>query len=176
MGDPARALDDQLALIRRQLVRSVARICPAQLGSEQDDIVQVALIRLSERLSRAPEAECTPGFVWKVAYSVTVDEIRRRRRRSEVDLADIPEEGGVPFDARPGPDQQVEARRQREGLRVCLRALRVERRRAVTLHLLGHTVPETGRLMSWNPKRAANLVYRGLADLRACLTNKGLAP
>ena len=50
------------------------------------------------------------------------------------------------------------------------------RRLAVTLHLQGHTVPEAGSLLGWNAKRAENLVYRGLADLRDCLAGKGVRP
>jgi RNA polymerase sigma-70 factor (ECF subfamily) len=36
-------------------------------------------------------------------------------------------------------------------------------------------VPELGRLLGWNAKKAENLVYRGLADLRGCLTEKGVS-
>jgi RNA polymerase sigma-70 factor (ECF subfamily) len=46
----------------------------------------------------------------------------------------------------------------------------------VTLYLQGHTVPETARVLDWPAKRADNLVYRGLADLRQCLLAKGLRP
>ena len=49
-----------------------------------------------------------------------------------------------------------------------------ERRLAVTLHLQGHSVPEAARLLDWAVKRTENLVYRGLADLRECLTAKGI--
>ena len=31
-------------------------------------------------------------------------------------------------------------------------------------------------MLGWNAKRADNLVYRGLADLRRCLTAKGIEP
>ena len=51
-----------------------------------------------------------------------------------------------------------------------------ERRLAVTLHLQGHTVPETARILDWAAKQTENLVYRGLADLRECLMAKGLRP
>lgn len=47
---------------------------------------------------------------------------------------------------------------------------------AVTLHLQGHSVPEVGALLAWTVKKAENLVYRGLADLRSCLSSKGLQP
>jgi RNA polymerase sigma-70 factor (ECF subfamily) len=37
-------------------------------------------------------------------------------------------------------------------------------------------VAEAARILDWSPKRTENLVYRGLADLRGCLTSKGLKP
>jgi RNA polymerase sigma-70 factor (ECF subfamily) len=48
------------------------------------------------------------------------------------------------------------------------------RRHAVTLSLQGHSVPEIGRLLGWTGKKAENLVYRGMADLRECLEGKGI--
>jgi RNA polymerase sigma-70 factor (ECF subfamily) len=44
----------------------------------------------------------------------------------------------------------------------------------VTLHLQGHSVPQVAGFFAWNTKRAENLVYRGLSDLRQCLESKGL--
>jgi RNA polymerase sigma-70 factor (ECF subfamily) len=51
-----------------------------------------------------------------------------------------------------------------------------ERRLAVTLYLQGHTVAEAASILEWPFKRTENLIYRGLADLRACLRCKGLRP
>ena len=50
------------------------------------------------------------------------------------------------------------------------------RRRAVTLHLLGHTVGEIASYLECNAKKAENLVYRGIKQLRDCLTAKGVHP
>ena len=38
----------------------------------------------------------------------------------------------------------------------------------------GHSVPEIGQLLGWTAKKAENLVYRGMADLRGCLGKKGI--
>jgi CHAT domain-containing protein len=51
-----------------------------------------------------------------------------------------------------------------------------DRRRAVMLYLLGHTVPQAGELLGFGAKKAENLVYRGLADIRSCLEGKGVTP
>jgi RNA polymerase sigma-70 factor (ECF subfamily) len=48
------------------------------------------------------------------------------------------------------------------------------RRIATTLHLQGHRIREVGDLMGWTEKKAENLIYRGLADLRNCLKSQGI--
>ncbi|MGH9336361.1 MAG: hypothetical protein ACRD21_21705 [Vicinamibacteria bacterium] len=62
------------------------------------------------------------------------------------------------------------------GIRSCLETLLAERRQAVALHLMGHSVKDASRILAWPFKRTENLVYRGLADLRKCLESKGLSP
>jgi RNA polymerase sigma-70 factor (ECF subfamily) len=46
----------------------------------------------------------------------------------------------------------------------------------VALYLNGCTVPEAASHLRWHLKRTEALVYRGLAELRHCLTGKGLTP
>ena len=58
----------------------------------------------------------------------------------------------------------------------CLALLSVNRRRAVTLYLQGHSVPEAATLLDISPKNAENLVYRGLAELRCHLKARGVEP
>jgi RNA polymerase sigma-70 factor (ECF subfamily) len=62
------------------------------------------------------------------------------------------------------------------GIQTCLAHMKRERRLAVTLYLQGHTVLEAARILEWPVKRTENFVYRGLADLRACLAAKGMRP
>jgi RNA polymerase sigma-70 factor (ECF subfamily) len=75
-----------------------------------------------------------------------------------------------------GPERQAESRQVGAAIRACLGRLMPDRRRAVTLHLQGHSIPDCGRLLGWDAKRAENLAYRGMQDLRACLGQKGIRP
>lgn len=74
------------------------------------------------------------------------------------------------------PEQDAAAREIAHGIQDCLMHLLVPRRWAVALYLYGCTVPEVARRLGWTPKKAENLVFRGMNDLRACLTAKGLKP
>lgn len=174
---PRRELSDALYReLRSALSRAVAQSCPSWLMAESDDLVQVALLRVVDVLRRREEEAALSSFYLKrAAYSAVVDEIRRRRRRREVPIED--ELGAVELPTRaPGPEDHAESRELGEAIRGCLGGLISSRRQAVVLRLQGHSVVDVGRLLGWDAKKAENLIYRGMADLRLCLEDKGHAP
>ncbi|HTQ79906.1 MAG TPA: RNA polymerase sigma factor [Thermoanaerobaculia bacterium] len=165
---------EDLARIRAELVRAVARVCPGWLQDRSEDLVQVALLRVVDVMRRSPEGrELSAGYLRKAAYSAMVDEIRRLRRRQEVPLNE--EQADIhPQAPQPDPEQRSAGGEIGRAIRDCLGRMVRPRKLAVTLHLQGYGVPEAARLLGWSPKKAENLVYRGLADLRECLTAKGI--
>lgn len=163
--------------LRQDVTRAVGRLCPRWLANERDDLVQTAVVRVMRAVDAEPAGEgnalVASSYIYKAAYSVLVDEIRRVRRRSETDLA----EGGAVEPVAPAtadPERRAASREIGAGVVDCLTRLVKDRRLAVTLYLQGHTVPESARVLGWGAKRTENLVYRGLADLRECLRSKGL--
>lgn len=150
-------------------------MCPAWLADRRDDIIQSALIRVTNISSREGNAPLAASYLWKAAYSATVDEIRRVRRLRETGLDDDGAAGALAAD-NAGPERRARSREAGAAIRTCLAGLLPDRRRAVTLHLQGHTIPECGRLLGWEAKRAENMAYRGMQDLRACLEQKGITP
>lgn len=166
--------EEQIEEIRRRLSRAVIRVCPRWLAAHTEDIVQNAMLRVVNAARNRGEGppDLSALYVEKTAYSALVDEIRRQRRRLEDPAGGIPDVAGDPGGA--DPESAVAAREVAEALRGCLTLLGTPRRLAVTLHLQGHTVPEVASILKWRAKRAENLVYRGLADLRRCLSMKGL--
>jgi len=175
--NPEPSLD--YAQLHRDLVRAVDRVCPRWMADKADDLVQVAMMRVME-IQRKKEgtAELNAFYLRKAAYSAMIDEIRRLRRRQEVSLeGGSDEEEAVSYDpAAPDadPERASVGRQVGRAIRDCLRLMVPPRRHAVTLNLQGHSVPEVGRLMGWTAKKAENLVYRGMADLRDCLGTKGI--
>ncbi len=168
------------AQLHRDLVRAVDRVCPRWMADRADDLVQVALMRVME-IQRKKEgtAELSSFYLKKVAYSAMIDEIRRLRRRQEVSLEGGSEEEEAapvydPAAPTPDPERASAGRQVGRAIRDCLGRMVAARRHAVTLNLQGHSVPEIGRLLGWTAKKAENLVYRGMSDLRACLGQKGI--
>jgi RNA polymerase sigma-70 factor (ECF subfamily) len=153
------------------------RVCPGWLADRREDLVQIATMRVLEaRRSSEGNLEVAASYLYRVAYTTLIDEIRRLRRRPEVPLEDA-EGADLPIPATtPGPERGYAAREIGRAIRDCLLLLLQPRRLAVTLHLQGHAVPEAAALLGWTAKRTDNLIYRGLSDLRRCLQGKGVTP
>ena len=166
--------EQDLVQVREALVRAVVRVCPPWMADRADDLVQVALLRLVDLHRRSDgTVDFSPYYLKKVAYSAVVDEIRRLRRRQEVALDEERPEFH-PATPQPDPERLTVSGEIGQAIRDCLGRLVRPRRLAVTLHLQGHRGAETARLLGWSAKRAENLIYRGLADLRSCLEAKGI--
>jgi RNA polymerase sigma-70 factor, ECF subfamily len=174
---PTRSDPIDFTKLRQDLARAVARVCPRWLQSDRDDLVQTAAMRVMQVIERQRfgtegKAALSSSYVYKAAYSVLIDEIRRVRRRNETGLEEGVVERAVAEVA--DPERAAASREIGEGVEDCLTRLVEDRRLAVTLYLQGHNVPEAARVLGWTAKRTENLVYRGLANLRDCLTSKGL--
>lgn len=149
------------------LRRALQRLCPVELLPEREDLVQAALVKLLEIRDRAEQSQPLPAsYLWQVAYTTAMDELRRRRRRQTVNEPVAAEPSESP---EPRPDL-------RSAIAGCLQALPPDRRAAVTLHLHGFSAEQAARALGFVVKRVQNLTYRGLADLRSCLRAKGAVP
>lgn len=166
--------DHENARLRRELAQAVRAVCSSRYADRADDLVQTAMLRLL-RLRERGEGPATPSpsYLRRVAYNALVDELRRPHRRREAPLD--PTVVTVQADA-PDPEHRAAGAELGEAIRRCLEQLIDSRRTAVSLSLLGHTVSETARLLSWGRKRTENLVLRGRKDLRRCLEESGWKP
>jgi len=159
--------------VRRTLERAVTSSCPRWLAADREDIVQIAMLKIlaADKKRGEQNRPLASSYLWKVAYSATADEIRRRRRAEiGMDEPALEQRGGA---APENPHRDGEARELGSALRDCLLQAAEPRRVVVQFHLLGHTLDEIERLTSWNAKRVRNLLYRGMTNLRECLSGKG---
>lgn len=160
--------------MRQVLERALVRICPDWLQSSRDDLVQSAMLRLLERhLPAEGKPPLKASYLYKTAHSVLIDEIRRVQRRGETQIEQVQtiEDTRVANPYHTAVGQSLST-----ALRECLARLTRSRCLGVTLYLQGHRIPEIARLLGWRAKQADNSVYRGLADLRQCLKEKGFEP
>jgi RNA polymerase sigma-70 factor (ECF subfamily) len=175
----ARDGEFDLESLRRRMLGVVRRVLPPWLASQTEDIVHEALIKVwSGEQRRGDVVATSASYYLKAAQNAALDEVRRRIRRSEHQSEDLDEllaesaTGAIEG----GQEQRVNAQRFDRALRDCLGSLADARRHAVTLHLLGHSRHDAAELLGQGVKATEHLIYRGLSDLRACLTEKGIEP
>ena len=166
------------AEIRERMSAAVRAVCPSWLADRREDLIQTATLSLLKNLRKTERSTPIPSsYLRRVAYNALVDEIRclRRRRETPLEVGESEEELGVES-MQPTPHQDALGTEIGGAIRDCLGRLVPPRRRAVTLYLLGHKIPEIVTRFGWSRKRTENLIYRGLDNLKACLREKGLEP
>src|SRR5262249_41840191 len=137
--------------------RAVERQSSPELDAHRETFAHLSLLRLLVRPRGEGTRPVRASYLWKVAYTVIIDEIRRFRRQQRHGEALASGD-----ESTPGPEIRTE-------IHDCLRALPDRRRVAVTLYLEGFGTTEVAQAMGWTVKQAENLIYRGVADLRHCL-------
>ena len=160
--------------LRETLVRAVRRSCPHWLAEQREDLVQKACVRIIKKCEEKELARVGASYLWKVAHSVVMDEIRCSRRHPEVDL----ENPGIsePISHAPSPERSQGASEMREAINEGLRQMKEPRRWAVLLYLYGFSLQDSARMLGWNAKRVDNQRYQGLAELRDSLKQQGYRP
>lgn len=169
-------VDQVLAQIERPLTSAVRRACPSHMDADVDDVTQHALLRVHRALETAEGARSlAPAYLWRVAQTAMVDQLRKNQSRQRLWGRFAEVQTSRP-QHEPCPETSLAEREIGRAIEVALETLIESRRRAVVLHLQGHPIREIAELLGGTAKRAENLVYRGLADLRARLTRMGLEP
>lgn len=159
--------------LRAELCRAVRRTCPGWLAADADDLIQEAMLRIWRLQADAGhQRTLTYAYLKQTAVSVLIDEIRRRKRRRETNATDL----GLELEEQAAFTGSVHSTTIAAAIQRCLHRQGSDRQRALTLHLLGHTVKESAKLIGDKAKNIENRVYRGLKHLRDCLKEQGLEP
>jgi RNA polymerase sigma-70 factor (ECF subfamily) len=166
-GDAGPAWEDVFASYERTLRAVLARLCPGESQARLDDIRQNARLRLWRSLQSEREIRNPSSYMYRIAVSATLDALRAHKALREETLADEALSGGDA--AQPSPEEVADRRERVARVGRALASLPERRRRCVALHLQGLTTQEIGDLLGWSEAKARNLLYRGLADLRARL-------
>jgi RNA polymerase sigma-70 factor (ECF subfamily) len=172
-GDAVSAALEELFSRYAALVRQVAR--RRNLSEDDiDEVFQDVRIRLWRALATGQKIAVTPpSYVYRTAVSAALDLIRRRRARREEEIDR--HQDGLATATTALPDQTVEALEFAAELAHAVALLGEPRRLVVRMHLGGYHRREIAELLGWTEPKTRNLLYRGLADLRARLHERRLA-
>jgi RNA polymerase sigma factor (sigma-70 family) len=153
-----------------RLVRHAIRSAGGGLAAAAaEDIEQNVFMALWQQVRREQAIDWPVSYIYQAAVRETVKALGRIRRRREVSDEGLKVDAGV-SDRVPTPEQQLLRREQARRLEAAVAGLQPDRSRAVRAHLRGFSVQEIMALYGWDYQKARNLVARGMADLRAALS------
>jgi len=138
--------------------------------ADLDELVQEVRIRVWQARP-AMIGGLNAAYVHRTAASAALDIIRRRRRAREGSI-----EAAGPLPGPSGPAEAAELGDLAERVARAVEMLAPARRPAVRMHLAGYAREEIAQLLGWSEAKTRNLLYRGLADLRAALLRQGIGP
>lgn len=180
-SDPTSAALERVMTRFAGMLRAVGRQRGLSEG-DLDELAQETRLRLWRALGEGEKiAAVRTSYVYRAALSAAVDMVRRRRARREEPLEGTsasrgPAAGVVVLAGGTRPDQDLERRELGEQIDRAIDALPEARAVVVRLHLSGYGRTEIARLLGWTEPKVRNLIYRGLADLREALSQRGIRP
>lgn len=157
------------------MVRAVGarhRLCESDL----DEVVQEVRIRLwradpsGEQIGRVGAS-----YVYRTAVSAALDLLRRRRAHA-ADRTDSVHDLSERLPSREHASSELESGELTARILAAVDLLHPTRRPVVRMYLSGYEREEIAELMGWSEAKTRNLLYRGLADLRARLVEMGITP
>ena len=141
--------------------------------AEVHELLQQVRIRLwqaqgtSEQISRV-----SASYVYRTAVSAVLDMMRRRRAQRTEQMLTI--EDGMVATAAADPERDLESSELIAQVTRAVDSIPLSRRAVVRMYLAGHPREEIADLLGWSEAKTRNLLYRGLGDLRARLTEQGI--
>ncbi len=179
MAEPPDGVSAALEQLIARLGERVRRVARGHRlsGTDVDEVLQEVRIRLWRALQTGEKIEAAPAsYVYRTAVSAALDLIRRRRARREDSVDAARTSGETVLGAVDGPDGAIEHAELADRVMSAVDALLESRRPVVRMYLAGYTLEELADLLGWTEAKTRNLLYRGLADLRARLTEMGIGP
>jgi RNA polymerase sigma-70 factor (ECF subfamily) len=174
-GDPVSpALEALLARFSR-LVRSVGGRHGLS-DAELDELLQSVRLRIWRARGSSEQITLTStSYVYRTVVSAALDLIRARRTREEP-LDAVTEHAEHHAAISPDAEANLNLGELTSAVWSALRDITPSRRPVLRMYLAGYERDEIATLLGWSEAKTRNLLYRGLADLRAVLTARGIGP
>lgn len=141
-----------------------------------DEVFQEVRIRLWH--ARGGDGEqisaVRSSYVYRTAVSAALDVIRRHRRARDETIEACADDPALA--APVGPEQALAGSELAARVAEAIDTITASRRPVVRMYLAGYSREEIASLLGWSEAKTRNLLYRGLADVRACLTAWGIGP
>ena len=159
----------------QQLIKNYSAYMSAQVqhydlsryGLDPDDILQEVKIRIWKLLRGNRTITSPAPYIKKIVSSAVIDQLRKRRREESLFHHERQKHISEQEDSYRWGTLQKRAFEETVGTAV--NRLISSRRQVVKLYLLNLTIQEIAAYLNWSHDKTRNLLYRGLADLKATL-------
>ena len=163
-----RVIADFASLIRNVILTNLHKSDDVDL----EDIEQEVKLKLWKLLKKGKKVENLPSYIRKVAYSATIDELRKMRK--QVPMREL--QGAADLDSlrkmfssnwpSQTPQAELEWKEMKTTIRALMEGLGEDRRSVLLLYSAGMSIEEIGELCRWDKVKVRHLLYRGIGDLR----------
>jgi len=174
-----KAIVEKFALLIRQVIQ---RNLHRSDGIDLEDIEQEVRLRIWVFLKKGKKIENLPSYIKRVAYSTTIDELRKAMKQR---LSRHPEDlkrvfAGASLVASRGQDFSPEGRfdegETRDTVWAMVDTLSDNRQRVLKLFLLGLSLEEIGVSLKWEKAKVRHFFYRGIDDLKQRIRSQSVRP
>ena len=144
---------------------AIRRVCARHYGFVAPDVTQEVHVALWRQLEAGNSPEREASYVYKVALTTALREVRRVQREREVAV-----EQELLNQQLNTPDDEVARDIERAALlESALDTLEGPQRRAVRAYLAGFNHHEVAELLGITPAQARHAIYRGIERLTSAL-------
>lgn len=139
---------------------------------DPQDIEQGIRIKLWKSIRKGKTIDKLPSYLKKMAYTATVDELRRLRKQAPYrDTYNwgrmlLLLEGGAPESEVVSHEENYDQREDAQILDSIMEKLSPDRKRVLRLYACGFSVDDICEFFGWDRTRVRHLLYRGIDDLR----------
>lgn len=165
-SDIRRIIDRYANLIRKVILSHIF----VRDDVDPQDIEQEIRIKLWKSLRKGKKIDNLPSYLKKVAYTTTIDELRRLKKqapyRDFLTKERIFQLTEVSNRDSEHPEADDERRHNKKYIETLLKNLSPDRRKVLRLYAAGMSIDEICEICGWNRTRVRHLLYRGIDQMR----------
>jgi RNA polymerase sigma-70 factor (ECF subfamily) len=150
---------------------SILRLGPEKSGIDPEDVIQEVKIKIWKKLGPEKNIAHRSSYIQRIINSTLVDLIRNARRQERLILH---EKQKLQFEEGRNLHNPSRATALSEWVGEAADSLLESRRKIVKLFLADLTLDEISSILNCSRDKTRNLLYRGLADLKEKLKDKGV--
>ncbi len=137
-----------------------------------EDVEQEVKVKIWKFLKKGKKVDNFPSYIKRVAYTVTIDELRKMRKQNPtsetISFKNIYSNSRMDElrNTENSPESQLEGQEILESLKKLIDSLGENRKQVLRLYLIGMSIEEICEFFDWDKTKVRHLLYRGIDDMK----------